>query len=59
MPAMAASAPAMAQEIAKTGPTEMPCASAISWSNAVARMASPMREYRKNANSAGDQRRRW
>ena len=51
-PATAASAPAIAHERANTVPTEIPCASATSWSSAVARIASPIREYRKNANSA-------
>ena len=51
--ATAASAPAIAHDSANTAPTMTPWASAASWSKAAARIARPIRVYRKNANSAG------
>jgi hypothetical protein len=51
-PAIAASAPAIAHDIAITPPTETPWTSATSWSSEAARIASPQRLYRKNANRA-------
>ncbi len=51
VPPTAASAPASAHEMAKTPPTLTPWARAASWSSATARIASPARVYRKNANS--------
>ena len=47
LPATAARAPAIAQEMAKTLPTLTPCVSAASWSKATARMAMPSRVRKK------------
>ena len=48
-PASAASTPAIAHDIANTVRALMPIASAASWSNAVARIATPQSLKRKNA----------
>ena len=49
--AIIASAAAAPQAMAKTRPTEIPCASAASWSKATARIAIPVR-VRKNRKTA-------
>ena len=52
MPPQAASAPASAQDSEKMVPAEMPCAIAVSWSAAVARIANPYRERASHSASA-------
>ena len=51
MPATAASAPEMAQASPNIRPAGTPRARAVSWLAAVARMASPRREWRRNSQS--------
>ncbi len=47
-PAIAASPPAIAHEVANTAPTLTPCVIAASWSKAAARIARPNGVFWKN-----------